>query len=80
MDITLEVVSKVINHLKPNDRLSIIALNHDTSIIQNMTKLNLKTELFKISANGCTKMSAALDCCASLFDTNEITNNQEYDN
>jgi Ca-activated chloride channel family protein len=40
----------------------------------------LKNELSKISATGGTNMSAAIDCCASLFDTDSIVIDNEYDN
>jgi Ca-activated chloride channel family protein len=86
MLITLEVVSKVLDHLKPNDRLSIITFDNNTSVIQTMKKLteinikDLKNEISKISAGGGTNMSAAIDCCASLFDTDAIMTDKEYDN
>jgi Ca-activated chloride channel family protein len=86
MLITLEVVSKVLDHLKPNDRLSIITFDSNTSVIQTMKKVTdinikyLKNELVKIHADGGTNMSAAIDSCAALFDTNSILNDKEYDN
>ena len=88
MAITLDVVSKVIDHLKPNDRLGIIVFDSDASIVQTITQFDsiqldkLKKELSRISASGGTDMSAAINCCASLFDTEIITNDhqQQYDN
>ena len=86
MLITLEVVSKVIDHLKPNDRLSIITFDNKTSIIQTMKQLSdinikdLKNEILKITADGGTNMSSAIDCCSSLFDIDSILNDNQYDN
>jgi Ca-activated chloride channel family protein len=86
MLITIEVVSKVLDHLKPNDRLSIITFDNATSVIQTMTNLteinmeNLKSELSKINANGGTNMSAAIDCCASIFEDASLTKDNEYNN
>jgi Ca-activated chloride channel family protein len=82
----LEVVSKVIDHLKPNDRLAVMTFESDTCVIQRMKALNeidlkdLKNEISKISATGGTNMSAAIDCCASLFDTAAVMSDTEYDN
>jgi Ca-activated chloride channel family protein len=86
MLITLEVVSKVLDHLKPNDRLGIITFDDGTSVIQTMKNLNeiniehLKNELSKIHADGGTDMSAAIDCCASLFEDTSLMTDNEYDN
>jgi Ca-activated chloride channel family protein len=86
MLITLEVVSKVLDHLKPNDRLAVITFDSNASVLQTMKALNeidlkdLKNEVSKISATGGTNMSAAIDCCASLFDTDAVTSDTEYDN
>ena len=40
MVITIEVVSKVLNHLKANDRLAIIRFDNGTSVVQPMKKFN----------------------------------------
>jgi Ca-activated chloride channel family protein len=86
MLITLEVVSKVIDHLKPNDRLAVMTFESNTYVIQKMKALNeidlkiLKHEISQISATGGTNMSAAIDCCASLFDTDAVMSDTEYDN
>jgi len=86
MLITLEVVSKVIDHLKPNDRLAVMTFENDTYIIQKLKPLSkidledLKKKISKIDATGGTNMSAAIDCCASLFDTDTVMADTEYDN
>ena len=85
MLITLKVVSKVLDHLKGNDRLSIITFNNETSIIQNMTLVSetnlddLKKQILKINSSGGTNMSAAIDCCSSIFDNNSIVKDHSYD-
>jgi Ca-activated chloride channel homolog len=86
MQITIEVVSKVLDHLKPNDRLAIITFDSKTSVIQTMKQLTeiniekLKDELSKIHAGGWTNMSAAIDCSASLFDNSSLMTDNEYNN
>ncbi|CAF3295024.1 unnamed protein product [Rotaria sp. Silwood2] len=86
MQITIEVVSKVLDHLKPNDRLAIITFDNETSVIQTMKQLTeinieqLKDELSKIHASGGTNMSTAIDCSASLFDNSSLTTDNEYNN
>jgi Ca-activated chloride channel family protein len=86
MLITIEVVSKVLDHLKANDRLSIMTFDNSTSVIQTMKKVtdidikHLQKELTKINADGGTNMSTAIDCCAALFDTDSILNDTKYDN
>ncbi|CAF3748085.1 unnamed protein product [Adineta steineri] len=86
MLITIEVISKVLDYLKHNDQLAIITFESNTSIIQTMTKVTqidikkLKSQLSKIRADGGTNMSAALDCCASLFEDASLIINNEYDN
>lgn len=86
MLITLEVVAKVLDRLKGNDRLSIITFDTQTSIIQNMTLVSemnladLKKQIMKINSGGGTNMSAAIDCCSSIFDTNSIVGDTSYDN
>ncbi|CAF4243400.1 unnamed protein product [Rotaria sp. Silwood2] len=86
MQITLEVVSKVLDHLQLNDRLAIITFDSKTSVIQNMKQLNeinikeLNNKLSKIHAGGGTNMSTAIDCSASLFDNNSLMTDNEYNN
>ncbi|CAF1060158.1 unnamed protein product [Adineta steineri] len=86
MLITIEVISKVLDYLKHNDRLAIITFESKTSVIQTMKKVTeidirkLKDQLLKIRAGGGTNMSAALDCCASIFEDASLTINNEYDN
>jgi len=86
MLITLEVVSKVLDHLKPNDRLAVITFDSNASVLQTMKALNeidlkdLKNEISKISATGGTNTSAGIDCCASLFDTDAVISDAECDN
>ncbi|CAF0981461.1 unnamed protein product [Didymodactylos carnosus] len=86
MQITIEVVSKVLDHLKPNDRLAIITFDSKTSVIQTMKQLTevniekLKNELCKIHADGGTNMSGAIDCSASLFDSSLLMTDNEYNN
>jgi Ca-activated chloride channel family protein len=82
----LEVVLKVVDHLKPNDRLAVMTFDTDTYVIQTMKALNeidlkkLKKQISKIDVNGGTNMSAAINCCASLFDTAAVMSDTEYDN
>ncbi|CAF1027043.1 unnamed protein product [Adineta steineri] len=86
MLITIEVISKVLDYLKHNDRLAIITFESKTSIIQTMKKVTeidirkLKDQLLKIRADGGTNMGAALDCCASFFEDAPLIINNEYDN
>lgn len=86
MMITLEVVSKVLDHLKPNDRLSIITFDTTTSIIQEMTLVSqmnlhqLKESISKIHSGGGTNMSTAIDSCGSIFDQHSLTKDTQYDN
>ncbi|CAF4290937.1 unnamed protein product, partial [Rotaria sordida] len=68
MLITIEVISKVLDHLKPNDRLAVVTFNSQALVIQPMTKLSelnikqLKYDLSTIRADGGTNMSAGIDC------------------
>ncbi|CAF3915166.1 unnamed protein product [Rotaria sordida] len=86
MQITIEVVSKVLDHLKANDRLAIIKFDNEASVIQTMKELTeiniekLKKQLLEIHAGGGTNMSAAIDCSASLFDNNSLMTDNEYNN
>ncbi|CAF2269302.1 unnamed protein product [Rotaria magnacalcarata] len=86
MLITLEVVSKVFDHLKPNDRVAVITFNDQASVIQPMKKLNelnleqLKHYVSTIRADGGTTMSAGIDCSASSFDGISSLTNDDYDN
>ncbi|CAF5105495.1 unnamed protein product, partial [Rotaria sp. Silwood1] len=86
MLITIEVISKVLDHLKPNDRLAIITFNHAAYVVQPMKKLielnieQLKNHLSEISADGGTNMSAGIDCSALAFETDSSVINNDYDN
>ncbi|CAF1678607.1 unnamed protein product, partial [Adineta ricciae] len=84
MSITNEVIAKVIDHLKPNDRLAIVTFDSQTSIFQPMKKINslnmekLKSLVAQIRADGSTNMSAAFDTCAALFEDVSLIEDQEY--
>ncbi|CAF3040187.1 unnamed protein product [Rotaria sp. Silwood2] len=86
MDITIEVISKVVDHLKPNDRISIITFNSEARVIQPMKKLSalnieqLKHYLSIIHADGGTNMSAGIDCSALVFENVLPEANDDYDN
>ncbi|CAF3832775.1 unnamed protein product [Rotaria sp. Silwood1] len=86
MLITIEVISKVLDHLKSNDRLAIITFNHAAYVVQPMKKLielnieQLKNHLSEISADGGTNMSAGIDCSALAFETDSSVINNDYDN
>ncbi|CAF3942075.1 unnamed protein product [Rotaria sordida] len=86
MLITIEVISKVLDHLKPNDRLAVVTFNSQALVIQPITKLSelnikqLKYDLSTIRADGGTNMSAGIDCSASSFETVSSMANDDYDN
>jgi Ca-activated chloride channel homolog len=84
--ITLEVVKKVLDHLKPYDRLAIVAFDNSTSIIQTMKRFNeinienLKIRLASIYPAGGTNMDDALKCSGCLMQATGSITNREYDN
>ena len=84
MSITNEVISKVFDHLKPNDRVAIVTFDSGTSILQPMKQINglnmekLKSLVATIRADGGTNMSAAFDTCGTLFEDASLVEDQEY--
>ncbi|CAF3854705.1 unnamed protein product, partial [Rotaria sp. Silwood1] len=86
MLITIEVISKLLDHLKPNDRVAVITFNDEALVIQPMKKLielnieQLKHYLSTIRAHGGTNLNAGIDCSASLFETISSLKNNDYDN
>ncbi|CAF1072504.1 unnamed protein product [Didymodactylos carnosus] len=84
IQITLDVVLKILNHLSADDRLAIVTFNTNAEIIQTFKQLKdinieiLKQELLKIQANGGTDMSTDICTGASLFTPLLLTD--DYDN
>jgi hypothetical protein len=44
ISIALEVISKVIDHLKPNDQLAVITFDNEVSIIQTIKRKNITNQ------------------------------------
>ncbi|CAF1259356.1 unnamed protein product [Didymodactylos carnosus] len=84
IQITLDVVIKILNHLKTVDRLAIVTFNTDAKIFQKFIQLKdinieiLKKQLLKIQADGGTDMSAGICTSESLFTPLLLTD--DYDN
>ncbi|CAF4522555.1 unnamed protein product, partial [Didymodactylos carnosus] len=73
IQITVDVVLQILNHLTTIDRLAIVTFNTDAKIFQTFALLKdinieiLKKQLLKIQADGGTDMSAGICTSESLF-------------
>ncbi|CAF1045245.1 unnamed protein product [Didymodactylos carnosus] len=84
IQIALDILVKLLNHLSAEDRLAIVTFNTKAKIIQTFKQLkdiNLKVlnkQLLNIRAQGWTDISAGISTGASLFSSQLLSD--DYDN